>query len=84
MLLIFVSACTEPIPIGTDLVEQDQADIRFIDTFTIVAKTIAEDSVRIFDPNPQVQFDHYLCGNLNDPVFGSVTADLYIQFRNIT
>ena len=82
MVLIFISACTEPTTIGTDLLDQDQADIRFIDTFTLRTATIKEDSVRIYDPNPQAQFLNYLCGNYSDPVFGSVTSDLYIQFRN--
>lgn len=82
MVLILISACTESTPIGADLLEQDQSDIRFTDTITIRTSTITEDSVRTFDPNPEAQFDSYLCGNYTDPVFGSMISDLYVQFRN--
>ena len=82
MVLLIISACSESTPIGADLLQQDQSDIRFTDTLTLHTSTIREDSVRIFDPNPEAQFDSYLCGNYTDPVFGTAISDLYIQFRN--
>ncbi len=78
-VLISVTSCNEPTLIGSDLLEQDEADLRFTDTLTLKTRTVTEDSVVTYTIDNQ--FNIFPCGNFEDPVFGILNADIYAQFR---
>ena len=78
--MLFVMSCNEPSPIRAELIEGDQANIKFTDSVTIVASTIEEDSVLVFDPDPGIIFTKFFIGDYDDPVFGNVKANLNAQF----
>ena len=80
-LLFLLAACNKPTLVGNDLLEQDQSNVQFMDTLRIEATTVAEDSVKVFDPNPQNQLTGYFCGQFSDPDFGLTEATAYAQFR---
>jgi hypothetical protein len=77
ILFIFtLQSCTEPKDVGMDVQpQQDLLNILYTDTTTVIAFTVAEDSV-ITD-----EILYNLLGNYNDPVFGNVSASFYTQIR---
>ncbi len=77
--MFIVPSCNKPSVIGGELLEQDQVNIAFTDSVTIVAKTIVADSIQTFDLDNQLDF--FLCGDLEDPIFGGVKATNYVQGR---
>ena len=79
MVCFTISSCTKSSTIGSELVEQDQAKVFITDTLSIVAKTVNLDSVKTYGPADSEQFESYLVGKYDDPVFGKVEADLYAQ-----
>lgn len=75
-VLIFASCNKEPNLIGLDLLpEGDRLNMSFIDTSTIIAYTVREDSLRTDELSTN------LLGYLNDPVFGNVLASIYTQYN---
>ena len=75
-VLIFSSCNKEPNLIGLDLLpEGDRLNMSFIDTSTIIAYTVREDSLRTDELSTN------LLGYLNDAVFGNVLASIYTQYN---
>lgn len=75
--VLCIASCTKSSPIGSELVEQDQADVRFTDTLTLRAISFLGDSVEVFSPdNP---LGNYLAGYYEDPEFGLVRSSIYSQ-----
>lgn len=73
---IIWSCKKEPDLLGLDMIpESDLLDHEFIDTTTIIAYTVMEDSLQtnLLATN--------LLGSLTDPEFGTTTASIYTQFR---
>lgn len=70
-----ISCKKEPDLIGLDLLPlDDKLNIDFIDTSTLVAYTIKEDSLRTDELSIN------LLGSISDPVFGTTTASVYTQY----
>ncbi len=77
--VFWISSCTKPTLVGSELLDQDEADLRFTDTLTLRAATIREDSIQTFNlDNP---FNSFPCGYFQDPLLGTVRAEIYAQFR---
>ena len=75
-IIIFISSCKEPDDIG--LIIQPTGDLleaNYIDTFTVVAYTVIDDSIS----TDEVFYN--LLGAYFDPVFGYTNAAFYSQFR---
>lgn len=73
------SACTKSTPFGSELLGSDQLEYAFTDTMTVRVTVEHEDSVRTSDRTAtQTTF---LCGSVDDPIFGKTTADLYTLCR---
>ena len=77
--LMALFSCNDPTIIGTDVISSDQADVRIMDTLTIRATTVKEDSIQTY--KSLSQFSRYLVGNFNDPLFGNTKATIFSQFR---
>ncbi|MEL6638324.1 MAG: DUF4270 family protein [Bacteroidota bacterium] len=78
-VVFWSSSCTKPTLVGSELLNQDEADLRFTDTLTLRAQTIREDSIQTFNlDNP---FNSFPCGFFQDPLLGTVRAEIYAQFR---
>lgn len=78
-MLFLLMACNDPTVIGAELLEQDEADVRFTDTLTLQTQTITEDSVVTYTVDNQ--FNSFACGYFQDPVFGTVRSEIYSQFK---
>lgn len=72
---LFVQSCKKTTDsVGSEILP-DNLSISFVDTFTIDAKTIIEDSI-VTGPSINVAF----LGNYLDPELGQVSATTYMQF----
>ncbi len=76
--LLFISSCTDPLDVGTDLLTEDRADVGFTDTLKIQARTLIADSVHVFSTDRIITSD-FLFGNIVDPYFGETKAAIYMQ-----
>lgn len=76
---MITSGCSDPTTIGSDLLEEDLAQLEVIDTLTIEAYTIPGERVRTY--SPFTALESYMVNNLQDPVFGSTEAITYFQTR---
>lgn len=75
-VLIFSSCNKEPNLIGLDLLpEGDRLNMSFIDTSTIIAYTVKEDSLRTDELSTN------LIGYIDDPVFGKTLGSVYTHFN---
>ncbi|MCB0597497.1 MAG: DUF4270 domain-containing protein [Lewinellaceae bacterium] len=72
-------SCTDPTLVGGSLLEEDRADVGFLDTLTIEGVSITNDSIRTYTPFTSSQLATYLLGNMNDPVFGRSASSIYAQ-----
>ncbi len=82
LVLFLASSCNDPSSLGSTIFPpEDTVNALFTDTLTIVAQTTTEDSVLVYSPDPLVQLDEYIVGDISDPVFGRYTSEIFSQFR---
>ncbi len=74
-------SCTDPTQVGSDLLEEDEINVGFIDTLTMVSSTETGDTVRTYSPDIDLQLRSYLFGNFIDPVFGQSKSEIYVRPR---
>ena len=72
---ILNTACKKPSPFGSELLLDEYADYDFTDTITVQCTLIREDSVATSDK--AAASPYFLCGELNDPVMGKSSSDIY-------
>jgi hypothetical protein len=76
LALLLVSSCKNEEELGLEVQPpEDKIIVGFNNNSGIVAYTVREDSVR----SDEVLTN--LIGSINDPIFGSATAGVYVQFR---
>ena len=75
---VLQTSCNDASSIGADLLDQDQLSVAYIDTFKIETATVREDSVRV--PLSDDFLSSYPIGIMEDPVFGSAAAGVYMEF----
>lgn len=76
---MLLTGCSDPTSLGSDLLEEDVADIDILDTFTIQARTVPGEAVATF--SPFTALNAYMVSNVNDPIFGTTVAETFIQPR---
>ncbi len=79
LLILLGQGCQDPILVGSDLLEDQKLNLVMIDTFNLSSSTIPGE--RVVTHRPTVDSRNYLLGQLNDPVFGKVTSELYLKFQ---
>ncbi len=77
---ILASSCNDPTELGSELVEEDFSNIVFTDTVEVRTLTTLQDSIFTYTQVVANQPSTYLCGYLDDPIFGKSKADLYFNF----
>jgi Domain of unknown function (DUF4270) len=76
--LLSFNACQEPIAVGSDLLEGDlRIDVGFIDSLKLSSYTIPGE--RVITYRSGVNSRTYLLGQLSDPVFGKLNAEVYLK-----
>ncbi len=79
LFIIFALGCQDPILVGSDLLEDEKINIETVDTFNLSSFTIPGE--RVVTHRVNVDSRNYLLGQLNDPVFGKTTSELYLRFQ---
>ena len=73
VLSIFIG-CQDPIVVGNDLLDEERLNIGVTDTFDLISYTISGE--RVVTHRPGIDSRTYLLGNLNDNVFGKISAEI--------
>jgi hypothetical protein len=81
LALLCWPACKNPTPLGADLFGDELANYEFTDTVTVICTVEKADSALTSDFNSA---EFLLCGELNDPVFGKSTSDIYALLQGTT
>lgn len=71
--------CQEPIFIGGELLEDQKIQIETIDDISLSAAL--ESSNRFISRSPNESARTFYLGQLNDPTFGKLSSELYLNFR---
>ncbi|MFC2175737.1 DUF4270 domain-containing protein [Bacteroidota bacterium] len=75
--VVVFNACKDPEGLGLGVLpDGEELPIAWVDTFTVVASTVFQDSV----PTSNLSSGTYLIGDFGDPIFGRVRSNLYTQF----
>ena len=82
LLSIFVVQCTKPTAIGGDLVNESETNFWTTDTMPLVVTTVrSTDSLKTyFYASVSKTLARYYLGQLDDPIFGRNTAEIYSQY----
>ncbi|MEM7575623.1 MAG: DUF4270 family protein [Bacteroidota bacterium] len=81
LLLLSWSACTDPITVGSDLLEGDRIDVDFNGEVPIRTRTIAMDTFSVFDAGSNSLWPRSPFGIVSDDVFGRTSAGIHLYFR---
>ena len=79
LLILIAQGCQDPILVGSDLLDDQKLNLALIDTFNLNSITIPGE--RVVTHRPTVDSRNYLLGQLNSPVFGKTTSELYLKFQ---
>ena len=79
MFLLATTSCNEPSLIGADVIDTDRPDVLSTDTLTLFSSSVKSDSIRTY--NGLSLLPTYLCGILEDPIFGKSTSEINTQLR---
>jgi len=73
----YISGCIESTSIGGDILRDDEINVEFIDTTTLIMKSVKNDSIRVFPSTLNI----FLLGTLQNDEFGKESASLYCNFK---
>jgi hypothetical protein len=79
VFILFAFSCSQPTLVGSDFLEDQKAFLQFQDTFDLTLYTEDTDSVIVHSDNLSKQLITYLCGNVQDPIFGNYSAEIFAQ-----
>jgi hypothetical protein len=72
-----LSACNDSTTFGLDLLSEDTTKVSFTDTLLVQSTTVSGDLPDVYSPFTAASA--YLCGKLNDPIFGKSSSSIYMQ-----
>ena len=79
LFILYTFSCTKPVLLGSDFLEEEKANLKFKNDFQLTCLTEKTDSVIVHSDNVSKQLVTYLCGNIQEPIFGRYSADIYAQ-----
>lgn len=77
-LFLALTACTEPIFVGSDLLEGDRAALGETADVPFQTFTVRDDSLLTYEQDLENVISGYSVGQITDPVFGTTTQGAYI------
>lgn len=78
-VLSILSSCQDPILVGGSLLDDEKLNIGFTNTFDLSTSVISGDRVVTHQPN--LDSKTYLLGKLVDPLFGTISSELFMKFQ---
>ncbi len=79
VIVFYTFSCTKPALIGSDFLEDQLAFFGFQDTFGLTLYTEVTDSVIVHSDNLTKQLFTYTVGEVQDPIFGNYSAEIFAQ-----
>ena len=79
LLATLIHACTEPVSVGRDFIDDDLVDLVEVDTFTLRTSTVEVEPPIVYDSIPALAT--FLAGNLTDPIFGATRSEIFGEMR---
>jgi hypothetical protein len=79
LLGLVLAACSKSTIVGSEILSDDFVDVAFTDTTTIKLLNIKADSTRVYPPGNSI----FLLGDIEDPVFGKTSTEVYTQIRKL-
>jgi hypothetical protein len=76
---IIITSCTDGSIIGTDLLGDEEISLQFDESFELTGQTVLGDSLPTYILGNTNQT--YLLGEIDEPVFGKYSSDIYTAFR---
>lgn len=78
MVVVLVAAsCSRSTLVGSELLENEKADVQYTDSLRLHFKTVVDDSIQTFPANLERRQENFLVGMINDPVFGTSSSEIY-------
>lgn len=77
LLVVLFSACNKPSIIGTDLIEDEQLNIRYTEDIPLEIATATGDSTLTYRLGALL--NAHPCGQFKDPIFGIAKAEIYAE-----
>ncbi len=77
-LLLVLTACTEPITVGGDLLEGDRATVGQITDLPFTTSVVREDTIVTFDASSNAALAAFTFGQMRNDVFGELKHGVYI------
>ncbi|MEM8585025.1 MAG: DUF4270 family protein, partial [Bacteroidota bacterium] len=81
LLAGLAGSCTDPITVGSDLLEDDRIEVAFNGDVPISTRTIQMDTFNVFDAGSNSLWPRAPFGAVNDNVFGRYSTGLHMFFR---
>lgn len=75
-----LGSCNEPSFLGAELLEDDQAEVVYTDTFSFTMQYLPDDSVLTYNPARGVG-QTYLFGLFDDPILGQTEAGIFLRLN---
>lgn len=75
--IAFVAACTKATLVGNELLENEKADLQYLEDLALRITTVQDDSVQTFPANLDRRRETLLCGKVEDPIFGTSESEIY-------
>ncbi len=79
LIIILAAGCIKSTVIGDDILKNDEIDVEYIDTLPLIAKTLPNDSLRVYPVSEKA----FLLGQLKNPYIGKAKADLFLDFYTL-
>lgn len=76
IFLIYLPGCIKSSVIGDDIIKGDEISVMFSDTSSIVAKTLKNDSIKVYPVTKR----SFLLGQLDNNIVGKSNAEIYCDF----
>ncbi len=77
--VVFLANCTKPTLVGNDLLDNEKAELLFKDDFDLSFTTVKQDSILTYSADISEQLVNYLCGEIDDPIFGKYRSEIFTQ-----
>ncbi len=79
MAVAVLFSCSDPSLIGSELLQEDQANLQFTSDIPIQAKSFDGVPLQTYSPFAALQLTRHLFGNFEDPLMGITEASIYTQ-----
>jgi len=81
LLMAFAAffSCSDPALIGSELLQEDQANLQFTTGTPVQAKSFDGTALQTYSPFASLQLRRHLFGNFEDPLMGTTEASIYTQ-----